>query len=109
MKQKGKMLILALVILTALTITSFLLIYRGKSNNLENIDFYVSKFAPQSLAYFDCKTKGMTENSLCAQCEQLFNDTFSKQKELSLNDTQQVIAYVKNLNNSCVNLKQGGN
>jgi len=111
MKRKSgtsKYLVLALVILGLAFIA--LLFFNSGGNGIKvQADYYVSKYAPNSLAYFNCKAEGYQTGNKCATCEDLFKQTFDKKTELNLKDDQAVIAYVKGQNLDCVNKSQGGN
>ncbi len=108
MKKNSKIIVLAIVILAALLVTIILLFNRSKNSNIK-YDFYISKYAPQSVAYFDCKTNGMVDGGICAICEQHYIDAYNNTAELNLSTDELVLNYVKSQSLDCVNSQQGGN
>jgi predicted RND superfamily exporter protein len=98
------------IYITALVIVLFLVVFLLANNNKKTeVDFYVSKFAPNSLAYFVCRSEGMQEGNKCKVCEDIFKDTDSKRKELNIETDIQLIEKVKEINADCVSKAQGGN
>lgn len=104
--KNGKIILLIVVILAAL-VTIVLLI--SNSNNQEQKDFYISKYSPNSLAYFNCKAEGMIEDNLCGKCEQIFVDADESREEHGIENDADLVEYVRSLNKDCVNLTAGGN
>lgn len=72
-------------------------------------DYYVSKYAPLSLAYFDCRGEGAVSGSTCAKCEQIYADAENDTKAHNIVTDADLITYVKAQNLDCVNHVEGGN
>lgn len=106
--RSSKYIILAVVLVVFVLAIPILFNLNGNHGN-EQSDYYVSKYSPNSLAYFNCKLEGYQAGNRCAICEDLFRETFKNKIELNLKDDQAVIDYVKNQNVECVNKVQGGN
>ena len=107
-----KTLLLAVTFIAAL-IVILLLINKGKSTEINDFNFYVSKYAPQSLGYFRCTTEGIVEGNLCDTCEKYYQEAVAKIGTGSGAEGDptysQVVNYVKSQDLNCVNHSQGGN
>jgi hypothetical protein len=93
-------LVIVLIIITILLVNS---------NKKTEIDFYVSKYSPNSLAFFVCKSEGIVEGNKCKICEDIFREIDNKRSELEIKSDLQLIEKVKEKNADCVNKAQGGN
>lgn len=104
--KNSKIIIIVVLILAAL-ITTYVIV-TGNSNS-DNLDYFVSKYSPNSLAYFNCKAEGLKEDSICGKCEQLFNEADLNRKEYNINNDADLVEFVRSKNKDCVNLTSGGN
>jgi len=98
--------------LTALVIVLVLIslvIILSNQNKKSSVDFYVSKYSPNSLAYFICRSEGLKEGNKCQLCENFFSDFDSRRDELKITTDQQLIDLVRAKDIECVNEVQGGN
>lgn len=98
--------------ITALVIVLVLVsivVILSNQNKKSTVDFYVSKYSPNSLAYFICKSEGMKDGNKCQFCENLFSDFDSRRTELKITTDQQLIDLVRAKDIECVNEVQGGN
>jgi hypothetical protein len=98
------------IYITALVIVILVVIILLSSNKPKTeTDFFVSKYSPNSMAFFVCKAEGMVDGNKCKVCEGIFKDIDSKRQELKIENDLQFIAKVKEQNADCVNKVQGGN
>jgi agmatine/peptidylarginine deiminase len=100
------------VIIAALVIVAILvLIIANSKKNITNsyTDIMVNQYAPNSIAYFICKSEGNKEDNACGKCEKLYQETTLKKVELKITNDLELIAYVMSQNKDCVNQAQGGN
>ena len=97
-----------IALITALVIVAVLVVLNIKKSGTETTS-YTEKFAPNSVAYFVCKSDGVKEGNICSKCEALFRDSDSKRKDLSITSDEGLIKYVGTQNKDCVNKLQGGN
>lgn len=98
------------IYITALVIVLIVIIVIiVNSNKKVESDYFVSKYSPNSLAYFVCKSKGLVEGNTCKICEDLFMDINNRRQELKIENDIQFVAKVKELNGDCVSKVQGGN
>ena len=100
-----KIYITALVIVLLIVIVIFI----SLSNKSNGTDYFVSKYSPNSLAYFVCKSKGLVEGNTCKICEDIFIDINNRRQELKIENDLQFIEKVKEVNGDCVSKAQGGN
>lgn len=104
--KNSKIIIIVIVILAALIVT---LVVANGSKNTTNVDFYISKYSPNSLAYFNCKAEGMKADNLCGRCENIFEAADKNRASHSINNDADLVEYVRSQNKDCINLTAGGN
>jgi len=99
------------VIIAALVgiVLAIIIINIYNSNKNSSDDFYISMYAPNSMAYFICRSEGLKEGNKCSKCEELFKNTDSKKAEYKISTERELIEYVKSQDMDCVNSEQGGN
>lgn len=95
-------LVIVLVIISLIVILS-------NQNKKSETDFYVSKYSPNSLAYFICRSEGLKPGNKCELCENFFKDFDSRREELKITSDLQLIQLVREKDIECVNEVQGGN
>lgn len=99
------------IYITALVIVLvvIIVIFVNNLNKTNGADYFVSKYSPNSLAYFVCKSKGLIEGNTCKICEDIFIDINNRRQELKIENDIQFVEKVKEVNGDCVSKVQGGN
>ena len=102
--MKKYSIIAALVIVALIIIISFVIRKPGNEP-----DFLITKYAPNSLAFFICRSEGVKDGNTCSICENLYQAAYDRREELKITNDLDLINYIKSQDKDCVSNVLGGN